>query len=281
MGRFSKLETEVQAAEAAEASARKLATAKDAARPEDDIGQAILGKEEPDYDAPTYLKRGDEAFFSADEREALRWYSRAMAADQSCVDAWVAQIRIMLLQGQTREVKMWLGRALSVFPNSAPLLSLRALHFARTGMLKRALGASDKLLADHPEDLVAWMCRGAILLTADNKNSGFCFEQCMQITPREDWKTPFMIGMMLDAEKRPSKAITYYEKATARRVDLPYALYRIARNHAHLGHGEAARRARAEAAELCGDNDKLRRLIERAPAIGSIFDRLRNLFSRK
>lgn len=262
MGRFSKLETQSHA------------------RPGPEPADAPPGEEEYAHDAPSQTRRGERAWFAGDETAALRWYSRAMQTDAALLEPWVAHARILILTDQIREAGVWINRALSVFPGAPPLLALRAVQHACGGMIRQAMASSDAVLTSSGDDPSAWLSRGHVLIVADNKNAEFCFQQAIQSTRADDWQTPFWIGLTLDSERRWSSSIPYYEKALARRAELPYAWLRIARAHAHLGRRDAARRALERADETCGDDDRLRSQIRRAPT-GSIFGRLRALFLRK
>lgn len=264
MGRFSKLETRSVSPAKEEAAVTAMPTGKLK------IADAPSG-------AATLLARGDEEFFRGESKQAMRWYSRAMQDDASCLEAWVAQIRVLLLERQLREARVWITRGLSSFPDAPALLALRAVHSALSGMVRAAMGASDMILSKQGNDANAWVARGHVLLIDANKNAPFCFDQAIQQSDERDWKTPFLIGMIHDSERKWSRSIPFYEKAVERNSNLPYAWYRIGKAHAHLGHAEAARRAYSEAENLCGDDDKLRRRIQTAGS-GSIMDWFRNLF---
>lgn len=270
MGRFSKLETRAKSPGGDPAASRASAPSNSNAPPP---------VEEQAYDAAALLRQGDEAWFGGDAKKALRFYSRAMQEDAACLDAWIHQIRVLILTSQLSEAAVWINRALSIFPDAPGLISLRAVHHARGGMLRRAMESSDAVLSKRGDDAGAWVARGHILSIATNKNAEFCFEQAMKLTRADDWRTPFWIGLALDLERKWSMSIHYYEQALARRGSLPYAWLRIARAHANLGRAGASRQALTRAEETCGDNERLRAEIRRT-GTGSIFGRLKALFSR-
>lgn len=267
MGRFSKLETQSRVEDSL---AQRAAT--EASRGAQD--------EDPTCDAPGFLARGDESFFAGDTKDAMRWYGRAMQLDQSCLDAWVSHIRVLTLTGKLSEAKVWIIRGLSLFPEAPVLISLRAVNHARSGMIRQAMGASDMVLSKSAEDVACWLARGHILVISGNRNADFCFKQCMQLSAETDWRTPFLIGIILDSERQWWKSIPHYKDALDRRSALPYAWYRIARSYAHMGRREAAKKALLRAEQLCGDNDRLLSMVQNA-GTGSWLGRLKYLFRRK
>lgn len=235
---------------------------------------------EPDYNVEGCMGLADEAFFRGDDREALRWYSRAMKVDSTRLEPWVAQIRLMLFTRQLNEAKVWLNRALMLFPENPVLMSLHALKNALSGELRQGMAASDRLMSEHAGSVDAWLARAHVLILAEqHKNADFCFDQCMKLSPEADWRTPMMIGMVLDFERHWAKSVRYYESALARRAALPYAWYRIGLARAAVGQRDAARQAYLRAEALCGDDDGLRRKIQSADR-GSILARLAAMFRK-
>lgn len=280
MGRFSKLEMKPAAAAPAPAAAPGAPASPPTASPARAPAPASSAPE-PDYSVEACMGLGDEAFFRGDDKDSLRWYSRAMKVDQNRLEPWVAQVRLLLLTRQLSEAKVWLNRAFLLFPQAPALLSLQALLNALTGQIRQAMGASDRLLSEHAGNVAAWLSRGHILIISDNhKNADFCFDQCLQLSGESDWKTPMMIGMVLDVERHWAKSVRFYEAALARRAALPYAWYRIGQARAHVGQRESARQAFLRAEALCGDDDVLRRRIQSAET-GTLFARLGSMFRRK
>lgn len=247
----------------------------DAARPEPAPALAT----EFTHDAAGHLARGYEVFFSGNEKDGLRWFSKAIQENAGLIEAWVAHGRAQLLLGQAAEALTWVQRAMVIFPDAPVLIALRAAVNARKGMARAAIAACDVALERDNRSPDIWMCRGHALLISENRNADFCFEQAVQLTPDLDWRTPFWIAMLYDSERQWSRSIGYYERALGRRSTLPYACYRIALASSALGRPEAARRALAEADRLCGDNEKLRQKVARANP-GSMLRKLANLFGR-
>lgn len=237
--------------------------------------------EQSEYTVEGCMNQGDEAFFRSDAKAALRWYSRAMKVDSTRLEPWVAQVRLLLLTRQFSEAKVWLNRALSVFPDNPALMSLHALQNALTGQIRAGMATSDRLMSEQSTNVAAWLARGHILMiTGNHGNADFCFDQCLELSGEADWKTPMMIGLVMDFERHWAKSIRFYELALGRRTQLPYAWYRIGRARAAVGQRELARQAFMRADALCGDDNVLRRKIQ-TESTGSIFGRIGALFRRK
>jgi tetratricopeptide (TPR) repeat protein len=196
-----------------------------------------------------------------------------MQAEKSCLEAWAAYIRVLLLRGELNEAHVWITRAIGIFPDAPAILSLRAVKHARSGMMTQAIALSDSLLAQNSEELEPWISRGHILTIDGNRNAEFCFQQALHFSSDLDWQVPFMIALILDGERKWSKSIAYYHKALERRSTLPYAWLRMGMAHAKLGQKEASRRDYVRALDLCEDDDRLRRKIE-GLSTGSGFSRL-------
>jgi tetratricopeptide (TPR) repeat protein len=272
VGRFSKLETETSQFEEPPEDPKR----ENRVRAPQQVSP-IGSNEEAPHDAPGFMVQGDEAFYSGDPKGALRWYSRAMETDARFIEAWIAQVQILILTRQIGEAKVWAGRGLSIYPEAPSLLALRAVINAKLGMIRQAMSASDGILERKPEDVTGWIARGHILILADNKNSEFCFQQALKLSPDRQYQVPFTIGMVLEGERQWARAITYYEKALERRSTLPFAWFRIAECQSMLGRQEAARKALLRAEELCSDNEMLLHRIHNTKP-GSFFNVFRRFF---
>ncbi|MFH0793431.1 MAG: tetratricopeptide repeat protein [bacterium] len=207
MGRFSKLETGKGREDLKETGAAEAAGQASEAPPEEDL-----------YDYVHYVERGDEAFFGGRFDQALRLYSRALQAESTQSYPWIGQVLSLLEQGQVREADAWSARALHQFPEDHDIISLRAVVYAHQGMDKRAIGSSDYAFT-RGESVFGWISRGHALLLAGSKNADMCFEKAMERVTGDDWKSPFHIGRIYYRRKRYSKALEYFQRSCAMRVN--------------------------------------------------------------
>jgi tetratricopeptide (TPR) repeat protein len=274
MGRFSKLET----------GKRKLDPNQDAQSSGIEAGagypeQVAESDEKMDRDAAGWLRLGDGALFQDERKKALRWYSRAMDMDSTLLEAWIALIRTLLLRNDLTEATAWITRGLTLFPNSPQLLALRAVQYARRGMLRQAINNSDAVLEQNGSEPLAHIARGEVLLLAENKNADYCFEQGVKLTPANDWRTPFVVGLILQERRLWAKAIQFYAMATERHESSAALWYHIGLCRAQLGQTLLARKAFQQAREICPPNDPLLIKIDRAKS-GSILRRIFRIFTK-
>ena len=162
MGRFSKLETGGRKGEPEGVPANGVS-------PEFPFTPTAPQDEREDLDQATCLRLGDEALFRDDRRTALRWYSRAMDRDSRAIEAWVAMLRVLLFKGDLGEAQSWINRGLTLIPASPHLLALRAVLYARRGMMRQAINNSDAVLETAGTVPLAHMARGEVLLLADKQ----------------------------------------------------------------------------------------------------------------
>ncbi len=249
MGRFSKLERETQ-----DAIARRKAL-KEEKRPAPPAEEV--------YDAPYYIARGDEAFFTGEFKKALQLYSRAIQVDNTQHSPWIGQIYCLIEMNQLKEADLWTGRALEMFPEDGALLSLRAITYAHHGMLKRALGTSDYALSKGA-DIHTWIARGEVLLLADNKNASFCFSKAMEMADTGDWKTPMRIGLIFFRQKAYSQALDYFQKACAINVTNHYLWYHLGKCYHRLGFGQKAIESFRRASEQNPEFREAKEALEKA-----------------
>jgi len=273
MGRFSKLET---GKPAGDPSAPRRADVFERVMKYPDAASL---PELADLDADAYMRVGDQALFAGKLKLALRWYSRAMDKDSTQLKPWLALIRTLLLKGDLSEATTWITRGLTLFPEDPKLLALRAVQYARRGLVREAIASSDAVLERNGAEPLAHLARGEVLLLADNKNADYCFEQCLKLTRADDWQTPFVIALIFEERRMWAKAIQYYASAAERNERCAVLYYRVGLCRARLGHRQQALRAFEQARELCPPDDPLLGLIEHASP-GSIWRRLLNLFHR-
>lgn len=230
MGRFSKLERETQDALAKQ----KVQDLKEREKP----ASAPSPREE--YDAPYYIKMGDDLFFKGEFREALQSYSKAIQLDSSIHYPWLGQIYCLIEMNQLKEADLWTGRALELFPEDSALLSLRAMMYANRGMYKRAINTSDYAISRKGADPHSYTARGYILLTADNKNANFCFMKAMELAVTNDFRIPMRIGLIYLKKKQFSRALDFLLRACACNVTNYYLWYHMGLCYQKLGFANKA-----------------------------------------
>jgi tetratricopeptide (TPR) repeat protein len=256
MGRFSRLETGKQ--ESAPARPQTV-----------DLMESgpPTGADEADYegrDAAGCIAQGDLLLFMEEQKQALRWYSRAVDLESSRIAGWTRLIGVLLLRRDLGEAGAWIGRALAVYPDTPSLIALRAVEHARRGLIRQAMAASDGVVEKAANDPVVTIARGEVLLLAGNRNASYCFDQVLKITPADDWKTPVWVALILKERRRWAKAIDYLARAAERKESEPRIWFQVGLCRAALGHRAQAEKAFSRAAELCEAQDPLLLKIQRS-----------------
>lgn len=265
MGRFSKLELGSQSGEPPRD--RPVPPAQEpspAARPEQD------------YDARGYLRLGTDLFLRGQFEEALRRYGQAIKLDSTLLEAWVGQIDALAESGQTREADVWCARALDQFPDDPTLLSIRAVLFARQGMLQRALGASDYAL-QRGHSLRAWIARGEILLHGKSPNAVACLDKALEQVPDGDWMNLVRIGAVYARHRRHAKALEVFQRACAVEPGRAHLWRSLSECHEHLGFMDRAIETAQRALEI-EPNDLVTESRIRRLANTGLLARLRRRF---
>ncbi|MBN1475810.1 tetratricopeptide repeat protein [Candidatus Sumerlaeota bacterium] len=245
--------------------------------PEEGRGEEIspAAREEEEYNAAGYLRRGHEHFFRREFHEALRRFSQALRLDSRLHEAWVGQIDALIEQGQLREAEHTVTNALTQFPDDPTLLSLRGVLLARQGMAQRAIKASDYALSVN-HTLRAWICRGEILLASDRHgsssaeaNANFCLTKALEQIPDGDWENLARVGLAYLRSRRHAKALDVFRRACLAAPDQAQLWRHVAECQEALGYDDQAISTLQRALEIePGDNateDWMRRLSKRGP----------------
>lgn len=229
MGRFSKLETSLSAAEKkAEPRAES---------------PAVSAEEELSYDANHYCREAEREFFAGNYRRALQLFSRAAQVEPTHLDAWTGQILALLAQNEKREATAWVRRAVELFPEQARIVALQGLVYAYHGMTSRGLQCSDFAMERGASDPWVWMLRGQVLALAQNPNAPFCMEKAMEARGSEDWRIPAYIGLFYLEQRVFPLAEKYLAMASSINSTEPGLWYRLGLAQMGLAKWEPARRS--------------------------------------
>jgi len=263
MGRFSKLETDNF--EEPEKQGQAVTPAKGKAGADDR------------FDFAHYIEKADAEYFTGHFERALRLYSRALQLDNARVYPWVGQVLALLAMDQVKEADLWAARAIELFPDDASLLSLRALVYARKGMLNRAIGASDYAMS-RGSSPYAWVARGEILLRAKNKNAPFCFDKALEEAGPDNWKIPMHIGLTYYRQRLFSSALGYLKRACAIEPNNFFLWYYLGRCYDHLSFDSQAVEAFNRALELNPEFRDGERALREAMSANVLTRLVRRLF---
>jgi Flp pilus assembly protein TadD len=208
---------------------------------------------------PSFLREAEQAFFAGKYRDAMRHYSRAAAEDPTQVTPWIGQLSCMMELRQFREAELWSNRALDLFPEEPSLLSQRARLLALTGNIKRAMGASDYALSKGASTWV-WLARAEVLLEAGDSNAFFCAQKAMELSSRDEWQTPALLGRLFANKRQWSTANEYLLRATDLNPSNHFLWYELARVQMAQGRTELVRDSIARCINLQPDYRPAREL---------------------
>lgn len=149
------------------------------ARP--DEGKPPSGMLDQDY----YLTKARDAFANESYEQALSYYSRTLQYDISIEEAWLGQLRCLIELGELPEAITWSNRALEHFPQSAQILSARAVAEARLGRPATAMKYSDSAFNAQGVSAYCWTARGEILIPVNMNNAKACFSKAVEMSPTD------------------------------------------------------------------------------------------------
>ncbi len=175
-------------------------------------GSGIREVREDEYSDPysAFLEKADEAFFTGEFKQSLKFYSKCLQLDSTQVYPWVGQLNALVAMNQLKEAMLWAERALEQFTEEPTILNQKARVMGLNGNIKRALASSDYALTVGTTPH-AWLARGEILLEARDSNYAYCFEKAMEGLPQDEWKIPFLIAMAYSRKRMWSNAQSYYQ----------------------------------------------------------------------
>lgn len=233
-------------------------------------------------DQDFYLQKARAAFAEEDYERALSYYSRTLQYDISVEEAWVGQLRCLIEMKELPEAVIWYNRAAERFPQSAQLLSARAMAEARMGRPEAALGFSDSAFSARGVNYFCWIARGDILISMNPANAKACFAKAIELAP-QDWSVRHQIARAYLARRRYHEALDYFTQAVRLDPDRFNCWYWIGRCCEAMGEAKDARTAYGRAVAACpGFKPALRAIeeLDRRGRMSDVIDALKRLFSR-
>lgn len=218
---------------------------------------ADIDSRDRDYDAAFCVEQGDGAFFGGDIKLALRWYTRAIDKDPRSPRPWVMMLHVLIFKGNLAEFAAWVHRGMTLFPDSFELKALSAVQEARRGMAAQALADSQEVIQRKPNLAMGRLCRGEVLMVTGDRRFDHEFRAGLDMVPRQDWKTPLIIGMILMNGGHHNRALEYFNEAQRRNQEAPEIWYQIALCHAAKGRRLPMKHAIEQVRLLCSETDSL------------------------
>jgi len=207
------------------------------------------------------LRSADEAFYTGDWRQALRYYSRALQMETTRIEPWVGQVLALLFLEQTREADIWSRRMIECFPDHPTAISLSGLVRVLQGMTRSGIGSSDFAMSKGQTDALCWIVRGWILLEGENRNWEPCLDKAIEHCPPDGWRLHLLRGLVLERYKKWPHAVKAYQTAVDQKLDNYFLWNRLGVCYHHLGLARKAIEAHQHALSLNPDYPPARKAV--------------------
>jgi hypothetical protein len=231
-------------------------------------------------DGAYYLTEAHELYAQGRYDLALRAYSKVLEHNAGELEAWTAQVRMLIELSELREARLWADKALQRFPDQPDLLAAKAVGLARMGDLNEALAYSDGAIEQRGNTPYVWLARGDVLLARGEARAAYCFDQAMTVG-RRGWLHCWEASRVHLFHRSAALALRFALEASEQAPERAVVWLQVGRCHIALGNGARAREALGHAGQIdpeCPGLDRARHDVGRLTAGGSLLRRIRNLW---
>lgn len=216
----------------------------------------------PKRDAAYYLNQGYRSELAGDHETALNQYSMALSENPLSVDAWVAQIWMLVYLREPFEADLWADRALAAFPGQPDLMAVKSLALMHCGLLAEAGDQNDAALVGRRDSANTWLARGALQLVADGQAASACFKHALAAA-NDRGLTNLRIGDIYLFHHQYVEAESYLREASRLLPESAWAWYGYGLAQEALGRDESAGAALAKAASLAPADSRYHAALNR------------------
>jgi len=216
----------------------------------------------PQRDAAYYMNLGYRTELAGDHEAALNQYSMALSENPLSVEAWVAQIWMLVYLKEPFEADLWADRALAAFPAQPDLMAVKSLALMRCGLMAEAGEQNDAALAGNRDSANTWLARGALQIVADGHAASACFKHALAASP-DRGLTTLRIGDIYLFHRRYAEAEAYLREATVLLPESAWAWYGYGLAQQALGRDDYARAALTKATQLAPNDSGYRAALSR------------------
>jgi tetratricopeptide (TPR) repeat protein len=195
------------------------------------------------------MREGRRAELGGDHEKALNQYSAALGENPLHLEAWVAQLWMLLYLGEPIEAHLWADRALGAFPNQPDILALKSLALARSGLKEEAWELNDAALKNGRESANVWLARGELRLAGEGVAAEACFRHALAASDDRHF-TALRSGDICLFYNNFAEAEGYFKEASAGLADSAWVWYGYGLAQRALGWENPALAAFARAARL-------------------------------
>ena len=176
-------------------------------------GESNVSRPEP-LGVLHFLREAEQANLEGEFERALRSYARALEYSPAEPLAWAGQIRMLIELGNLNGAKALADAALQRLQNHPEILAARAVALGRQRQFEAAMAFSDAAIEAGQDTPGVWLARGDVLLSAGNRQSEFCFQQAVALSPGS-WLTHWLASRIHCYYKKFSLALKYAQQALA------------------------------------------------------------------
>lgn len=214
-----------------------------------------LAKGASKRDAAYYMDMGYRAELAGDHETALNQYSAALTENPLSIDAWVAQIWMLLYLQEPFEADLWADRALLTFPGQPDLMAVKSLALIRCGLIEEAGERNDAALTGGRDSANTWLARGSLHIAVDRQAAMACFKHALAASG-DRRLTKLRIGDICLFHHKYADAEAYLREATQALPESAWAWYGYGLAQRALGRDDAAKAAFAKAAQLAPNDSR-------------------------
>ncbi len=232
-------------------------------------------------DEAYYVNEANELYFRGRYDLALRSYSKILEYNAANVDAWTAQVRMLVELEELREGRLWAEKALERFPNHPELLAAKAVVYSRTADLDSALAFSDAAIEERGNTPYVWLARGDVLLARGEDRASYCFDQALTLA-RSDWVHCWQASRIHSFHRNFAVAVRHGQTATELAPDRAVTWLQVGQCQIALGLAARASASLAQARQLDPECPGLATALTEANRIsagGSLLRRIKGIFS--
>lgn len=206
-----------------------------------------------EYDARQYLQLAAREFNQGDYELSLRYYSRVLHLERDSTEAWVGQVKALIKLEELSEAKVWVEKALKMFPKQPGLLAAKALLMSRSALYEDALAYSDNSMRQADNSPYQWLVRGEIFLGLKKLElAQYCFDKAEE-EDRDKAKVLFDVGEAYFFARLFVRASDYFRRSLECESAHYFRWFRLAKAYQNLHWPAKAKSCCQRALELKSD----------------------------
>ena len=162
-------------------------------------------------DEAFYYKEATQLFERGQFEKALRAYAKVLEFNPKNNQAWLGQVRMLIELVEWEEGKVWVEKALSLFPDEPELLAAKGVALARSGDPGGALSYSDAAIESQGNTPYIWLARADVLLARKEKRADYCLQKAIELASRH-WFVLWLAARIEAYYERFARSLTLVQQ---------------------------------------------------------------------